>query len=65
MKLEQFLSDQHISFERVFHRPAYTAQGLAECLHVPDKEVAKTVLLRAPRATCSRCCRRTAASTST
>jgi len=48
MKLDQFLADRHIPFERFPHEPAFTAGRIAECLHVPGKEVAKTVLLRAP-----------------
>src|SRR5262249_48457015 len=32
--------------ERLHHPPAYTAQRVAEFLHVPGKEVAKSVLLR-------------------
>jgi Ala-tRNA(Pro) deacylase len=48
MKLDQFLADRHIPFERFPHEPAYTAGRIAERLHVPGQEVAKTVLLRAP-----------------
>jgi Ala-tRNA(Pro) deacylase len=48
MKLDQFLLDQHIPFEQVHHEPTFTANRVAECLHVPGKEVAKSVLLRAP-----------------
>jgi Ala-tRNA(Pro) deacylase len=46
MKLDELLTSHHIPFERLYHRPAYTAQRVAEMLHVPGKEVAKTVLLR-------------------
>lgn len=46
MKLEEFLNSRHIRFERLPHRPAYTANRLAQMLHVPGQEVAKTVLLR-------------------
>src|SRR5437588_11891960 len=46
MKLDEFLSSRHIPFERLHHRPAYTAQRVAQVLHVPGKEVAKAVLLR-------------------
>jgi Ala-tRNA(Pro) deacylase len=49
MKLDEFLLNQGISFERLRHRTAYTASRMAQVLHVPGKEVAKTVLLRAGR----------------
>src|SRR5262245_46204318 len=44
MKLDDFLSDHHVPFERLHHRPAYTANRVAQMLHVPGKEMAKTVL---------------------
>ena len=47
MKLDQFLTRRHIPFESLHHRPTYTANGVAQELHVPGKEVAKTVLVRA------------------
>lgn len=45
MKLEEFLSQRHIPFERLPHPPAYTADRVAQVLHVPGKEMAKSVLL--------------------
>src|SRR4051812_17669347 len=48
MKLDQFLTERQIPFERMFHRHAHTAHQLAEYLHIPGKDVAKTVLLRSP-----------------
>ena len=48
MKLEQYLMDQRIAFERVHHEPTFTANRMAECLHISGKEVAKSVLLRGP-----------------
>lgn len=47
MKVRKFLNDQQCPFKRVRHEPTYGAQRLAEELHVPGREVAKTVLLRA------------------
>jgi Ala-tRNA(Pro) deacylase len=47
MKLNEFLRERHIPFERMQHRPVYTANRVAQVLHVPGKEMAKTVLLRA------------------
>jgi Ala-tRNA(Pro) deacylase len=46
MKIDDLLTSRHIPFERLYHRPAYTAQRMAQMLHVPGKEVAKSVLLR-------------------
>src|SRR5262245_26428266 len=46
MRLDEFLNNQHIAFRRLPHRPAYTANRVAQTLHVPGKEMAKTVLLR-------------------
>jgi Ala-tRNA(Pro) deacylase len=46
MKLEEFLSGRGVAYERLHHRPAYAAKRVAQALHVPGKDVAKTVLLR-------------------
>src|SRR5262245_34042399 len=46
MRLDEVLSSRQIPFERLHHRPAYTANRMAQMLHVPGREVAKTVLLR-------------------
>lgn len=46
MRLESVLSDRRIAYQRLHHPPVYTASRLAEVLHVPGREVAKTVLLR-------------------
>jgi Ala-tRNA(Pro) deacylase len=47
MNVVKFLEAGNYQFERVPHRPTYSAQRLAHELHVPGREVAKTVLLRA------------------
>lgn len=49
MRLDDFLSGQEVPFERLPHRQAFTANRIAQLLHVPGKEMAKTVLVRAPR----------------
>jgi len=49
MKLDEMLSSRRIPFERLHHRPAYTANRMAQALHVKGKDVAKTVLLRTDR----------------
>jgi Ala-tRNA(Pro) deacylase len=46
MRLDEVLSSRQIQFKRFAHRPAYTANRMAQALHVPGREVAKTVLLR-------------------
>ena len=45
MRVSQFLSDQHVSFETVVHPPAFTARKRAKFLHVPGRHVVKSVLL--------------------
>jgi Ala-tRNA(Pro) deacylase len=46
MKVTEFLDQCHVDYELLEHRDAYTAQRMAQILHVPGREVAKTVLLR-------------------
>ena len=46
MRLDELLNDRQIPFEHMHHRPSYTANRTAQVLHVPGKEVAKTVVLR-------------------
>jgi Ala-tRNA(Pro) deacylase len=46
-RLKALLDQEHILYTVMSHSPAYTAQAAAASLHVPGKEVAKTVVLRA------------------
>jgi len=46
MKLDDLLTSRHIAFQRLPHRRTYTANRLAEALHVKGREVAKAVLVR-------------------
>jgi Ala-tRNA(Pro) deacylase len=46
MRLDELLTERHVPYERLHHHPAYTANRTAQVLHVPGKEVAKTVVLR-------------------
>lgn len=46
MRLDEFLTEKHVPFTRLPHCPAYTANRVAQALHVKGKEMAKTVLLR-------------------
>jgi Ala-tRNA(Pro) deacylase len=47
MNVQFFLLHQPVEFDVIPHRDAYDANHLAQALHVPGKNVAKTVLLRA------------------
>jgi Ala-tRNA(Pro) deacylase len=47
MNVQEFLIDQQVAFDAIPHRDTYDAQRLAQVLHTPGQEVAKTVLLRA------------------
>jgi Ala-tRNA(Pro) deacylase len=47
MSMKHFLQKRHVPFETIEHPAAYDAQHLAQALHTPGREVAKTVLLRA------------------
>ncbi len=47
MNIPAFLEEQHCAFGVLPHPTTYTAQEMAHELHVPGREVAKTVLLRA------------------
>ena len=46
MRLDDLLVSRHVSFQRLPHRRTYTANGMAQALHVKGRQVAKTVLLR-------------------
>jgi Ala-tRNA(Pro) deacylase len=46
MNIASFLDNQKCWYEQVAHRPTFSAQRMAGELHVPGREVAKTVLLR-------------------
>lgn len=45
-RLKSFLDANHIHYTLMTHSPAYTAQSAAATLHIPGKEVAKTVVVR-------------------
>ncbi len=46
-RLKTLLDQENIRYTLMTHSPAYTAQAAAATLHVPGKELAKTVVLRA------------------
>jgi Ala-tRNA(Pro) deacylase len=47
MRLDELLTDRHVPYEHLHHPPAYAANRTAQVLHVPGREMAKTVVLRA------------------
>src|SRR5205814_65953 len=49
MRVDELLKQRQVSFERLTHQTAYTAGRVAQMLHVPGKDMAKTVLLRTSR----------------
>lgn len=46
-RLKTFLDEGNIRYTLMTHSPAYTAQAAAATLHVPGKELAKTVVMSA------------------
>ena len=46
MRVDDLLTNRHIPFEALQHRRTYNANRMAQVLHVPGREVAKSVLLR-------------------
>lgn len=45
-RLKSFLDEKGIKYTLLAHSPAYTAQEAAATLHVPGKELAKTVVVK-------------------
>src|SRR5262249_52322905 len=48
MRVPEYLAEQRVCFETLLHAPAFSAQQRAKVLHVPGRQVAKSVLLAAP-----------------
>jgi Ala-tRNA(Pro) deacylase len=46
MRLAHFLEERQVAFETVLHPPAFTANKRARFLHLPGRQVIKSVLLR-------------------
>jgi Ala-tRNA(Pro) deacylase len=44
-RLKSYLDKNKVSYARLTHPPTYTAQAAAATLHVPGKEMAKTVVV--------------------
>lgn len=45
-KLKEFLDYHDVKYVSIRHSHAYTAQEIAESVHVPGKELAKTVMIK-------------------
>jgi Ala-tRNA(Pro) deacylase len=48
MRVPEFLAAHRVDFETLVHPPAFTSQKRAKFLHVPGRQVAKSVLLAGP-----------------
>jgi Ala-tRNA(Pro) deacylase len=46
MAIREYLLSRRVHFEHLMHQPAASASRRAQCLHVPGRIVAKTVLVR-------------------
>lgn len=45
-RLKDYLDEKQIRYVTISHSPAYTAQEIAASVHIPGKELAKTVMIR-------------------
>jgi Ala-tRNA(Pro) deacylase len=45
-RIKRFLDENDVSYTRIEHEVAYTAQETAALAHIPGREVAKTVMVR-------------------
>jgi len=45
-KLREYLDSNHVQYEVVSHRQAFTAQEVAAAEHIPGRELAKVVMLQ-------------------
>jgi len=46
-KLTHFLDENHIKYVVIEHFQAYTAQEIAAAVHIPGKELAKSIIVKA------------------
>lgn len=47
IKLREYLDQQRVAYEHHEHPTAYTAQETASSMHLPGKDIAKTVVVKA------------------
>jgi Ala-tRNA(Pro) deacylase len=45
-RLTEYLDQQGVGYEKIEHALAYTAQGVAASLHVPGRELAKSIVVK-------------------
>lgn len=45
-RFKKYLNDSNINYSVISHSPTYTAEELAHELHVPEKDLAKTVIVK-------------------
>jgi len=45
-KLKEFLDNRSVKYVTISHSTAYTAQEIAALVHIPGKELAKTVMVK-------------------
>lgn len=45
-KLKEHLDENNVKYVKIHHSPAYTAQEVAESVHISGKELAKTVIFK-------------------
>jgi len=46
-KLREYLDQQHVAYEHHEHPTTYTAQETASSMHLPGRDIAKTVVVKA------------------
>jgi Ala-tRNA(Pro) deacylase len=44
-RLKKFLDENKVKYVTIMHSPAFTAQEIAACAHIPGRELAKTVMV--------------------
>ncbi len=47
-RLREFLDSHHIKYSVLAHSQAFTAQEVAQRMHIPGREMAKTVVVKTP-----------------
>lgn len=51
-KIKQYLDQSNVPYQVILHEEVYTAQELAQALHVPGKELVKVIIVRADNRYC-------------
>jgi len=45
-KLDKYLTEHHVKFKSISHPETFTAHETAQCAHIPDKQMAKTLIVK-------------------